>query len=132
MENKLIRHPEISDDKFVDLVLNIGLNLSDVIQQELQWYDFTKKSPKMVVISTGTEILDLEGSILIELLHLMGWDIAFVVPTGYNIVGNNLRPESLQKHILGEPNFNMTIPELRPLENETKAEKKGLFSRLFG
>ena len=132
VENKLIRHPEISDDKFVDLVLNIGLNLSDAIQQELQWYDFTKKSPKMVVISTGTEILDLEGSILIELLHLMGWDIAFVVPTGYNIVGNNLRPESLQKHILGEPNFNMAIPELRPLENETKAEKKGLFSRLFG
>lgn len=125
-----IKHTGITNEEYIDIVLNVGLNLSKRIQQEMQWYDYTKQSPKMVILLQDEEILTIEESITITLLHLCGWDIVIAVPTCYNVLGDSLRNEGLQEHIIGEPKFNLNIQQLNNINN-TEEKKKGFFSRLF-
>ncbi len=131
IEKKLILHPGMDESEFVDILLNIGLNMSTRIQQEMQWYDFTKQSPKLVVLCQDREEITLEQSIVITLLHLCGWDIVIVIPTCYNIMGKYLRLDTMQEHNIGEPRFDTNITYLEPLPDKDK-NKKGFLSRLFG
>ena len=124
-----ISHPNMDDDDFVDLALNIGLNMSKRIQQEIQWYDFTKQSPKLLILCQDEEEITIGQSIVITLLHLCGWDIVISIPTRYNILGKNLRQDTLQEHSIGEPRFDTGITLLEPLPEEKK--KRGFFSSLF-
>lgn len=128
IEENWVKHPGIPEDKFVDMVLNIGLNLSTRIQQEIQGYDYTKKAPKYIVYANGTKQLGIQESILLTLLHLCGWDIVIFIPTGYNILGDNLKEDVVQQHIIGEMKFDIDFSTL----NTKPEEKKGFFSRLFG
>ena len=125
----LIKH-NMSESDFVDLLLNTGLNLSRRIQQEMQSYDYTKQSPKLVVLCQDEEELTIQQAIVVTLLHLCGWDIVFIVPTGYNIFGRNLDQRLMQEFNFGNPKFNMNIRELQ--YTSPKEEKKGFFKKLFG
>lgn len=128
-ENDLINRGNMKEEAFIDLLLNVGLNLSDTILQYMQWYDYPKQSPKMVVISTEQEVITIEQAIVLELLHLCGWDIAVAIPTCYNVLGN-FKGKQFQEFILGEPKFDVHIDSLEPYTPTEK--KKGFFSRLFG
>ena len=129
LEQDLINHSNIKQNEFVDILLNTGLNLSNKIVQYIQWYDYTKVSPKLVILSTGQEVMTLEQNIVMCLLHLCGWDVVVVVPTCYNVLGN-IQPGTMQEFNLGEPKFDLNILELTPYTPKTP--KKGLFSKLFG
>lgn len=126
----LVKHDRISQEEYVDLVLNIGLNLSKKIQQEMQWYDYTKQSPKFIVLLQNEEMLTLEESIIITLLHLCGWDIVIAIPTCYNVLGDSLIVSDMQYHRIGEPKFDSNITQLEKLDDISE-KKKGFFSRLF-
>ena len=113
--------------EFIDRVLNVGLNLSKRIQQEMQWYDYTKQSPKLVIICNTEKQLGINESILCTLINNCGWDIVFIVPTHYNILGKNINSDGeVQDHVIGDASFNEVITELKP-----KQIKKGLFKRIF-
>lgn len=129
IKDNWIEHPNMSTEEFIDTVLNTCLNLKKQIQQEMQWYDYTKQSPKLIVICQDESILTIEQSIIITLLHLCGWDIVIAVPTCYNILGGNIKFAEIQNHIIGEPRFDTNIKELKPTVVEEK--KKGFFNRLF-
>jgi hypothetical protein len=96
----------------------------------MQWYDYTKQSPKLILVCNGTEQITFEQSILITLLHLCGWDIAIVIPTAYNVLGDYLKHDFIQEHTLGEPVFNKTITHIAPYTEPP--EKVGFFKKLFG
>lgn len=127
----LVAHPGMSQENFVDLVLNVGLNISKRIYQEMQWYDYTKQSPKMVVLCQDEEEITIGQSIVLTLLHLCGWDIILVIPTCFNIFGQHLIQDEIQEHNIGEPKFGTNIKNLTQTFEEEKP-KKGFFSKLFG
>lgn len=133
IEDDLINHSEMPHDEFIDIVLNTTLNLGERYQQELQWHDFTKQNPKLIVLCQDMTEIGLQESIIITLLHLCGWDIVIMIPTGYNITGRNLKTENMQQHIIGENKFNTGINMIPPIDTfGDSGKKKGFFSKLFG
>lgn len=131
LANKLIEHPGMTDEKYIDTLLNIGFNLGIKIQNELQWHDYTKENPKLVLLCQNVQQLNIEQSIVITLLHLCGWDVVILIPTGYNILGEYLKREDMQSHMYGSPRFDLSYDKFNPIETMSKTKKKGIFSKLF-
>lgn len=109
--------------KLIDSIVEVGLNLSSRVYQEMQWHDFTKHNPKLIVILPSETFIDIKVEILIKLLHLCCWDITVVIPTGYNLIQDN----NMQIHTLGEYKFDCVINHLE----KPQKQKNSLFSRLF-
>lgn len=121
-----------NEEERVNKILNITLNLSERIQQEMQWHDFTKQSPKLIVLCQNREKFTFEQSVITMLLHLCGWDVIIATPTCYNILGDSFKMGEIERIDLGEPKFDTHIISLRPVNNTDNEKKLGFFKRLFG
>ena len=109
--------------KMIDSIVEVGLNLSPRVYQEMQWHDFTKHNPKLIVMLPTETSIDIKVEILIKLLHLCGWDIIIVIPTGYNLIQDT----NIQSHTIGEFKFDCSINHIERVQKQ----KQSLFSRLF-
>ncbi|MBD5528927.1 MAG: hypothetical protein HDR02_11090 [Lachnospiraceae bacterium] len=92
-------------------VIATVLNLNRDILRMLQKFDFTKKNPKIVYINTTETVLTLEDTILTAFLNLVGFDIVFFVPTGYQSVERYLSSKSMEEHQNGEYIYDLAIPD---------------------
>ena len=88
------------------------LNMDKALVQMLQSFDFTKKNPKLVCVSTDDRGASLEDAILITFLNLAGFDIALFVPTGYQSVERYLNDSLPVEHQAGEYLYDLTVPDL--------------------
>ena len=109
------------------------LNMQKEILRLIQRFDFTKKNPKIIYINTTEKVMPLEDSILMAYLNLVGFDIVFFVPTGYQTVEKYYNMKIMEEHQIGEYMYDVTVPDFETIS--LKAEgKKGLdhiFQRLF-
>ena len=67
-------------------IISTALNLEKEVLRMIQKFDFTKKNPKIIYIITGETGLSLEDTIYTTFLNLIGFDILFFVPTGYQCI----------------------------------------------
>lgn len=67
-------------------IISTVLNMNKDIIRMIQKFDFTKKNPKLIYINTTETVISLEDSILTAFLSLLGFDVVFFVPTGYQSV----------------------------------------------
>lgn len=88
------------------------LNLPKEILRLIQKFDFTKKNPKVIYINTGEKTISLEDSILMTFLNLVGFDIVFFVPTGYQNIEKYFNKKVMEEHQAGEYIYDLPIPEL--------------------
>ncbi|MBQ3969120.1 MAG: hypothetical protein II685_01395, partial [Clostridia bacterium] len=65
-----------------------ALNLQTELVRLIQKYDFTKTNPKFIYINTTENPVTQEDAIIAAFLNLMGFDVVFFVPTGYQTVEN--------------------------------------------
>ena len=86
------------------------LNLSRNMVRMLQRFDFTGRNPKMVYIHTKDTVLPLEDSILTAFLNLVGFDIVFFIPTGYQCVEAHYNEPILEEHRIGAYMYDLGIP----------------------
>lgn len=91
------------------------LNLPKDIIRMIQKFDFTKKNPKLVYINTGETVISLEDSILVAFLNLIGFDIVFFVPTGYQSIEKHFTKSLMEEHQIGEYKYDMQVPDLNSL-----------------
>ena len=77
----------------------------------IQKFDFTKKNPKLIYINTTETMISLEDSILIAFLNLIGFDIVFFVPTGYQCVEKYFAKNVMEEHQLGEYMYDLRVPD---------------------
>lgn len=91
------------------------LNLPKDIIRMIQKFDFTKKNPKLVYINTGETVISLEDSILVAFLNLIGFDIVFFVPTGYQSIEKHFTKSLMEEHQIGEYMYDMQVPDLNSL-----------------
>ncbi len=87
------------------------LNLNRDILRLMQKFDFTRKNPKIVYINTSEAVLTLEDSILMSFLNLVGFDIVFYVPTGYQCVERYMNNRGVEEHQVGEYVYDLMIPD---------------------
>ncbi len=89
----------------------VVLNLPKEVIRLIQKFDFTKKNPKFIYINTGEKIVNLEDSILSMFLNLVGFDVLFMVPTGYQSVEKYFAKDVLVEHQIGEYLYDIAVPE---------------------
>lgn len=93
-------------------IVSTVLNLPKEILRMMQKFDFTKKNPKIIYISTTEKTISLEDSIIIAFLNLMGFDILFFVPTGYQTIEKYFNSMIMEEHQIGEYKYELAVPNL--------------------
>jgi len=106
------------------------LNLPKDIVRMLQKFDFTKENPKLVYVNTKEEMISLEDTILVTFLNLIGFDVVFFVPTGYQTVERYFNGKSIEEHQIGEYMYDLRVPNMAmiSLSGKTKWRDK-IFKR---
>lgn len=107
------------------------LNLPKEIIRMIQKFDFTKKNPKLIYINTNETIISIEDSILIVFLNLIGFDILFFIPTGYQCIEKYFKVKLFEEHQIGEYEYDINTPNLKnfSLKNTHHAWYHKIFKR---
>lgn len=108
-------------------VISVALNLDKTILRLIQNFDFTRKNPKLIYIITGEEMLSLEDTIYATFLHLVGFDILFFVPTGYQSAERYMDKSTLEEHQIGEYVYDLQIPDF----DQVQIPRQSWLDRLF-
>ena len=112
-------------------IVSTILGLPKDLLRCIQNFDFTKKNPKLIIISTTEETLSLEDSILVAFLNLVGFDILFFVPTGYQSIEKYFQKPFANEHQLGPYRYDLQVPDFRTLHEGGKSSIRKLFGRSF-
>lgn len=118
ISQKLIRG--IGENGTEYTVIASVLNLPRDIIRIIQKFDFTKKNPKIIYINTSETVISLEDSILTAFLNLVGFDIVFFVPTGYQSIEKYFTGKLMEEHQIGEYIYDMQVPDLDNLPSNTR------------
>lgn len=86
------------------------LNMPRDIIRMIQRFDFTKKNPKMVYINTTETMISLEDTIITAFLNLIGFDIVFFIPTGYQTIEQFFQKKLMEEHQIGDYRYDLQIP----------------------
>ncbi|NLK37467.1 MAG: hypothetical protein GX299_05230 [Epulopiscium sp.] len=113
IDQKLIRG--IGENGTEYTVIAQVLNLPKDIVRMIQKFDFTKKNPKLIYINTTETIISLEDSILTAFLNLIGFDVIFFVPTGYQCIEKHFNKKLMEEHQIGEYKYDLQVPDLKRL-----------------
>lgn len=110
-------------------IVSTALNLSKDLLRMIQKFDFTKKNPKLIIINTTEKILSLEDSILVAFLNLVGFDILFFVPTGYQCIEKYLPVGYVNEHQIGDYLYDLSVPDFHSVQESGLNSIKRLFGR---
>lgn len=128
INNKLVKG--IGENGTEYTVIGWCLNLPKEIVRLIQSFDFTKKNPKLIFVNTTDKILSLEDSIIVAFLNLIGFDILFFVPTGYQCIEKHFTHKLMEEHQIGDYQYDLTVPDLTiPPINKAG---NSLLGKLFG
>ena len=126
LRNRLIKG--IGENGTEYSVIGWCLNLPEEIVRMIQSFDFTKKNPKLLFVCAGEEVLSLEDSIIVSLLNLVGFDIIFFVPTGYQCVERHFSERPFEEHQIGDYRYALQVPDLTAKEGRVSS----ILGKFFG
>lgn len=111
-------------------IIAVILNLKKEVLRMIQKFDFTKKNPKFLYINTTEEMITLEDSILVSFLNLAGFDVLFLVPTGYQSIEKYLNRKLMEEHQIGEYMYDLQTPDFgRIPSNGRQSWRDKIFKR---
>lgn len=127
LDGKMIQGIGVNGTEY--LVVSTILNMSKEFQRSIQQFDFTKKNPKLLIINTRETMASLQDAILFTFLHLIGFDIAIFVPTGYQSIERWLATDLMDEHQLGQYMYDLTLPDFRTISTRTRPSWNNIFRR---
>ncbi len=95
------------------VIVSTCLNLDEYIIRKLQSFDFTKTNPKLIYVHTGKQTVSLEDAILAAYMSLLGCDVLFFVPTGYQSVERHFSDDIMEEHQIGPYMYDLRVPDMR-------------------
>lgn len=113
------------------MILATALNLQKNVVRLIQKFDFTKKNPKIVYINTTDRVISQEDAIMMAYLNLVGFDIVFFVPTGYQTVEKYYTRRLMEEYQIGEYLYDLRVPDFSALSS-SYGTLQSLRDRLFG
>ena len=96
------------------------LNLDKYTLRMIQKFDYTKQNPKIVYVLTKEQMLSVEDTIYFSFMSLLGFDVLFFVPTGYQCFEQHLNRIFVEEHQIGEYKYDMKIPMHSPLSEDKR------------
>ena len=127
LDQKLIKGTYENGTEYT--IISTALNLNKDILRKIQRFDFTKKNPKLIFILTGEKTLSLEDSILTAFLSLVGFDILFYVPTGYQCIEKHFTRQFANECQIGEYLYDLSVPDLNHIQESNLSPLRKLFGR---
>lgn len=118
IDQKVIKGTFVNGTEYT--IVATVLNLNKEIIRMIQKMDFTKKNPKLIYINTTESLISLEDSILIAFLNLIGFDIAFFIPTGYQNIESYFNIRMMEEHQAGEYMYDLRVPDFRYVTSITR------------
>ena len=113
-------------------IISVALNMEKKILQLIQGFDFTKKNPKLIYLITDEKSLSLEDTILASYLNLIGFDVLFFVPTGYQTVEKFFNESYVEEHQIGSYRYDLQVPDLNNEKGSTTSTHFNWRELLFG
>jgi hypothetical protein len=110
-------------------IISTALNMSKEIVRVIQKFDFTKANPKLIYINTGENMISLEDSILTALLNLIGFDVVFFVPTGYQSIEKYFNNKLIEEHQMGNFVYDLAIPDLSAASSNNRKSLRDILFR---
>ena len=90
----------------------------------------TKKNPKLVYLIPGETVLSLEDTIQAAFLNLVGFDILFFVPTGYQCVERFFNRPVVEEHQIGDYLYDLPVPNFDTISSNPRPSwREKLFKR---
>ena len=108
IEQRLIRGTFENGTEYT--IISVALNLPKQVTRLIQNFDFTKKNPKLIYINASEVLITLEDSIYTAFLNLLGFDVLFFIPTGYNI-DNHFNQKLMEEHQTGTYMYDLQVPD---------------------
>ena len=96
------------------------LNLPRELVRLIQKFDFTKRNPKLIYLNTGEKVISLEDTILTAFLSLVGFDVVFFVPTGYQSVEKYFNRKLMDEHQIGDYMYDLQGPDFDRISLNTR------------
>ncbi|MCI8786803.1 MAG: hypothetical protein HFI84_09185 [Eubacterium sp.] len=128
LDQKLIRGTFENGMEYT--ILSVALGMKKDLTRMIQKFDFTKKNPKLVFIHTTEQLISLEDSILAAYLNLVGFDILFFVPTGYQGAEKYYNMKILEEHQVGEYIYDLQIPDFSQISSSARLSwREKIFKR---
>lgn len=106
--------------KILYTVLALEKKYLDILQK----FDYPLQLPKLVIFDNSKNIFSQEDLIIIAFLHLVGFDIVILTPTGYNNIENGINKYYYDLHIMEDFKFDLKLEEGRGKE-ESKSARRG-------
>ena len=103
--------------------------LKKEILRLIQKFDFTKKNPKLIYINPTEERISLEDSILTAFLSLVGFDVLFFVPTGYQCIEQHFTRPFASETQIGDYLYDLRIPDFNTVQESGLHSIRKLFGR---
>ncbi len=114
--------------KIISTILNLD-SVNREIVRKLQNFDFTKKNPKILYINTGDNSITVEQAIAMEFLSMTGFDVLFIIPTGYCNVENHYSRSIISEHQTGQYMYDLKCPDFSRI---SAGSRQPWHKKLFG
>ena len=105
-------------------VIEAVLGMDEYIVRMIQNFDFTKLNPKFIYIQSGESQASFEDAVMAAYLNLIGFDVAFFVPTGYQSVERFYATPMMEEHQAGEYLYDLSAPDLKSFIPRSGFEKR--------
>lgn len=108
------------------------LDMPTEIIRLIQKFDFTKRNPKVIYINTTERPISFVDAVLMAFLNMVGFDVVFYVPTGYQTVERYYAKPVVVEHQVGEYMYDLQIPNLGvPSGTTGRPAKKSWIQKIF-
>jgi hypothetical protein len=125
------RFLKLEQDELVSQIIYVGLNLDKEIIRKLQKFDFTKATPKYIVIDAIEDTFSKIECIQLVLYNILGFDILIYTPTGYKNLETFVNDRAFEIYTMNEFKYNVTIPKFKIPTAVQSNNNSGLFNKLF-
>lgn len=105
----------------------LGLSLPLDLLRMIQGFDFTKVPPKVCYIQRGETMPTREDAMVLALLHAIGFDVLFFVPTGYLGVEQFYASGVMEEYQVGQYLYDLEVPSLHPVKKGWVEQATKLF-----
>ena len=128
IDSRLINGTFVNGTEYniVATVLNLQTELIRLIQK----FDFTKTNPKLIYINPSELPITQEDAIIAAFLNLVGFDVVFFVPTGYQTVEMHYSKPVLDEHQIGEYMYGLQTPKMK-IPTAKPAKKNNSIFNIF-
>lgn len=120
IEHKIIKGTYENGTEYT--IISTVLNLPKDITRLIQKFDFTKKNGKIMFVNTKEDSIALEDTIMFSFLNLIGLDIIFWVPTGYQTIEKHLNRLLIEEHQIGEYMYDLQIPDINSVLTNSRTK----------